>query len=186
MNKVDPSRQRFELDMAGFLRHVRRHWYLYLPIFGIWALAYVRLFFDPTPRLPLLFNWTPSLPYHLGLMQPKPDRLKRGDLVIYRFDGEAKAIYPGLHHQPFFKTVRGVPGDLVSVDGRTVQINGEAVGIAKTHTFDRRPLTPIASGVIPDGYYYVQGTSPDSFDSRYQASGLVRADQIVCSVYPLF
>ncbi len=32
------------------LAHMRRRWYLYLPVFAIWALAYVRLFLDPTPR----------------------------------------------------------------------------------------------------------------------------------------
>jgi conjugal transfer pilin signal peptidase TrbI len=32
----------------------------------------------------------------------------------------------------------------------------------------------------------VQGTSPDSFDSRYQDSGLVRAEQVVGVVVPLF
>jgi conjugal transfer pilin signal peptidase TrbI len=40
--------------------------------------------------------------------------------------------------------------------------------------------------VIPPGYYYVQGTSPDSFDSRYRESGLVRADQVIGKVIPLF
>jgi conjugal transfer pilin signal peptidase TrbI len=32
----------------------------------------------------------------------------------------------------------------------------------------------------------VQGTSPDSFDSRYQDSGLVRAEQVVGVVVPLY
>lgn len=30
-------------DFADFLRHVRRRWYLYLPILAIWGLAYARL-----------------------------------------------------------------------------------------------------------------------------------------------
>jgi conjugal transfer pilin signal peptidase TrbI len=40
--------------------------------------------------------------------------------------------------------------------------------------------------VIPPGHYYVQGTSADSFDSRYRASGLVRAEQVLGTVVPLF
>ena len=40
--------------------------------------------------------------------------------------------------------------------------------------------------VIPPGHYYVQGTGPDSFDSRYRSSGLVRADQVIATVVPLF
>jgi conjugal transfer pilin signal peptidase TrbI len=106
--------------------------------------------------------------------------------VVFAFAGEAQAAYPGLRGQPFFKIVRGMPGDALTVDGRIVAINGEVVGQAKTHAYDRRPLEPIAATVIPPGHYYVQGTSPDSFDSRYRASGLVRAEQVLGTVVPLF
>ena len=168
------------------LRHVRRRWYLYLPVFTIWGLAYTRLFIDPTPRLPLLFNWTPSLPYHLAWVRHTPGALQRGDYIVFSFGGEAQEAYRGLRGQPFFKKVCGIPGDRITVDGRAVAINGEVVGIAKTHAHDRRPLAPIDPTVIPPGQYYVQGTSPDSFDSRYRASGLVRADQVIATVVPLF
>ena len=168
------------------LRHVRQRWYLYVPVFAIWGFAYARLFVDPTPRVPVLFNWTGSLPCHVAWLQYGPHEIRRGDYVIFAFDGEARAAYPGLQGQPFFKIVRGLPGDRVTVVGRVVSVNGEVVGSAKTHTFDRRPLEPIAATVIPAGHYYVQGTSPDSFDSRYRASGLVRAEQVLGTVLPLF
>jgi len=168
------------------LRHMRQRWYLYLPVFGIWVFAYLRLFVDPTPRVPVLFNWTPSLPCRIAWLQYGVHELQRGDYVVFAFDGDARTIYPGLRGQPFFKIVRGLPGDHVSVDGRIVSINGEVVGTAKTHAFDRRPLEPIGDIVIPPGRYYVQGISPDSFDSRYRASGLVRADQVLGTVVPLF
>lgn len=165
---------------------VRRRWYLFGPVAAIWALACQRILFDPTPHVPLLFNWTPSLPYTVAVMEGRRGELKRGDYVIYAFDGEAKDAYPGLARQPFFKRVRGVPGDVVSVSDRAVAINGVTAGIAKTHTFDRRPLSPLPPTVIPPGHYYVEGTSADSFDSRYRESGLVRADQILGTVIPLF
>ena len=60
-----------------------------------------------------------------------------------------------------------------------------SVGRAKTHTFDRRPLDPIAPTVIPPGHVYVQGTSADSFDSRYRSSGLVSTADVVARVRPL-
>jgi hypothetical protein len=115
-----------------------------------------------------------------------PHDLQRGDYIVFAFAGEARTDYPGLRGQPFFKIVRGLPGDTVTVSGRTVAINGQVVGTAKTHAFDRRPLDPIAPTVIPPGHYYVQGTSADSFDSRYRASGLVRAEQVLGTVVPLF
>ncbi len=177
---------RFIANFTSFLRHMQVRWYLYLPVFAVWAFAYARVFIDPTPRVPVLFNWTPSLPYSVALVQYGPHTLRRGDYVVFAFAGEAQASYPGLRGQPFLKIVRGMPGDAVTVDGRMVAINGEFVGQAKTHAHDRRPLQPIAATVIPPGHYYVQGTSPDSFDSRYRASGLVRAEQVLGTVVPLF
>jgi conjugal transfer pilin signal peptidase TrbI len=112
--------------------------------------------------------------------------LKPGDFIVYTFDGEAQRMYPGLRAQPFFKQIRGVPGDRVTVIDRQVFVNDLPVGFAKAVTFDRRPLVPIAETVIPPGYYYAQGTHPDSFDSRYRASGLVRVDQVVGKVITLF
>ncbi len=165
---------------------MRQRWYLYLPILAIWGFAYARLFIDPTPRVPLLFNWTASLPSRVAVLDAGDAPLQRGDHVVFAFDGDAKAIYPGLRGQPFFKIVRGLPGDRITVEGRTVSVNGVPVGVAKTHTFDRRPLETITPMVIPPDHFYVQGTNPDSFDSRYRASGLVRANQVLGRVVPIF
>ncbi len=187
------SYQRAGLRHGAFRQHLSRHGGAYLwslPVLIIWALAYVRVFVDPTPRLPLVFNWTSSLPYRVGLLRKDmpgaAQLLQRGDQVVYAFDGEAQTIYPGLQGQPFYKVVRGLPGDRVAVEGRTVTVNGIPVGTAKTHTFDKRPLSPIEPVVIPPDHYYVQGSSADSFDSRYRASGLVRAEQLLGRVTPLF
>ncbi|THF64937.1 conjugative transfer signal peptidase TraF [Pseudothauera nasutitermitis] len=177
---------RMRLAAADFGRHMRRRWYLYLPVFAIWGLAYLRLFFDPTPRLPVLFNWTPSLPYKVAILHSGQHTLRRGDFIVFSFAGDGARDSPGLAGQPFFKIVRGLPGDMVTVVGREVRVNGEPVGIAKPHAFDGRPLEPIAPGVIPPGCYYVLGLSPDSFDSRYRDSGLVRAEQVIGVVEPLF
>lgn len=165
---------------------MRRRWFLYLPVFAIWGFAYARLFIDPMPRMPVLFNWTPSLPYHVAVMQYGHPPLQRGDLIVFAFAGEAQMHYRGLRGQPFFKRVRGLPGDVVSVQDRVVLVNGDPVGVAKTHARDRHPLAPIAPMVIPPGHYYVQGTSPDSFDSRYHESGLVRDEQVLGVVVPIF
>lgn len=162
------------------------HWIAMLAVLGIWAFALVRVLVDPTPRLPLVFNWTPSVPYHLALAHYEPGTLHRGDYIVFRFDGQEQLRHPGLRAQPFFKQVAGLPGDVVRVQGRTVTVNGKPVGTAKTHTFDRQPLATIEAGVIPPGHYFVQGSSADSFDSRYRSSGLVRADQVIALLTPIF
>jgi len=179
-------RHRFAAALVEFLHHARQRWYLYLPLLHIWMLAYLRVFFLPTPQTPLLFNWTPSLPYHVASLHPLATAPARDSYILYRFEGEAVAQYPGLRGQPIFKRVAGLPGDVVTVSGRDVFVNGVPVGTAKPRSFDGWPLAPIAPTVIPEGHYFVSGSSPDSFDSRYRASGLVRDDQIVGRVKPWF
>ena len=103
--------------------------------------------------------------------------MERGDLIVFRFEGGE--IGPYLKGQWFFKRVVGLPGDTVHVEGQNVFINATPVGFAKPRTRSGEPLEPIAPGPIPPGRYYVQGTHPDSFDSRYRVNGLIRTEQIV-------
>ena len=81
---------------------------------------------------------------------------------------------------PYLKTVRGVPGMTVAVDiDRTVFLDGEPVGHAKSDALDGRPLTAIAPGVIPPEHYFLHADHPDSHDSRYAEIGLVPAARIL-------
>ena len=81
---------------------------------------------------------------------------------------------------PYLKTVRGVPGMRVSVGtDRTVFLNGEAVGRAKAHALDGRPLEAIAPGIIPQGHFYLHADHVDSHDSRYAEIGLVPRGRIL-------
>ena len=184
-------RPRFALNLAfrlllsqafGIATCARRHWVSYVIVITIGFLAYLRLFVDPTPQVPLVFNWTGSLPTKIGWVERANFPLLRGELVVYRFEGEAVRAYPGLARQPFFKQVAGLPGDVVEVSGRQVHINGAPVGEAKLTSFDGRPLEPIEPIVIPPEHFYAYGSDPDSFDSRYAASGLVRFDQVLGKV----
>ena len=81
---------------------------------------------------------------------------------------------------PYLKTVRGVPGMRVTVgEDRTVFLDGEAVGRAKTHALDGRPLAAVAPGTIPPGRYYLFADHADSHDSRYAEIGLVPRERIL-------
>jgi conjugal transfer pilin signal peptidase TrbI len=153
-------------DQRALWAHLRRRSYVYVP-FGL-ALLVAQHY--------LLFNVSASLPYRVVWLD-RASTPMRGDLVVYRFDGdELMHVRKG---QRFFKRVVGMPGDPVSVEGRRVLVNGVDVGITKHYTRDGHRLEPIAAGVIPQGHYYVQGTHEMSFDSRYRASGLVHASQII-------
>lgn len=171
----------------GLCAELTRRWYVFAALCLIWTLAAFRVFGSHTPTLPILFNLTSSVPYRVVWADYSARTFVRGDLIVYSFRGPAgDAAYPGLREQPFFKRIAGVAGDVVSVEGREVFINGVSAGLAKTHAFDRRPLAPLEPGVIPAGYLYVQGTSADSFDSRYRESGLVPVGAVAAKVIPLF
>ena len=124
-----------------------------------------------------LFNWTPSLPYRMALMRTANAALQRGDLIVFRSPAKRRSSYRGLRGQPFFQMVRGLPGDVVTVQGRLVYVNGEPVGIAKTHAHDRHPLAPIDAMVIPPALLRARH-QPRQLRLRYRSSGLVRADQV--------
>ncbi len=81
---------------------------------------------------------------------------------------------------PYLKTVRGVPGMRIAVgiDG-TVFLAGGAVGRAKAHALDGRPLEAIAPGTIPPGHFFLHADHRDSHDSRYAEIGLVPRGRIL-------
>ena len=81
---------------------------------------------------------------------------------------------------PYLKTVRGLPGDRVSVDpDRIVRVNGVPIGKAKTHARNGRPLTAITNVTIPPGRFFVFADHPDSHDSRYAEIGLIAREDLL-------
>ena len=81
---------------------------------------------------------------------------------------------------PYLKTVRGLPGAVLTVDAdRTVRIDGAPVARAKSHALDGRPLEAVRPGVIPQRRYYVHAGHRDSHDSRYAEIGLVPRNRIL-------
>ena len=161
-------------DQRALWAHLRRRWYAYLPAALAWLVA----------QHYLLFNWTASLPYHVVWLHPGTTRFTRGDLIVYRYAGEE--LMQLKKGQRFFKRIVGVSGDQISVEDRRVLINGADVGIAKQYTLDGHRLERLPPGLIPDDYFYVQGTHEMSFDSRYRQSGLVHVSQIIGKVDVIF
>ena len=104
----------------------------------------------------------------------------RGDLVLFDPpDGLGSPI-------PYLKRVRGLPGDRVEVDQeRRIRVNGEFLGVAKTHALNGRALEAIGPGVIPPGHYYVHADHADSHDSRYKEIGLIPRERIRGRALPL-
>lgn len=89
------------------------------------------------------------------------------------------------------KTVLGVPGEQVLIDGVDIRICAaegcRPAGAVLQADSKGRPMQPAfgSSQTIPAGHYYVGSTySPKSFDSRYL--GLIDARQIKVRTWPLW
>lgn len=80
---------------------------------------------------------------------------------------------------PFLKIIRGVPGDVVTCDGRKFFINGLFAGEAKEQTKRGNPLTLGPTGIIPADHYFVWTPHKDSYDSRYGEVGWVAKQNIL-------
>ena len=139
--------------------------------FLVWAVAAALVWLALASRVYVNASWSDGAWGYVVL--PLVGAPGRGDVVV--FDPPEAVGSP----VPYLKTVRGVPGDHVEVDGyRRVRVNGEAVGVAKTHALDGRALEITTAGIIPPGRFYVHADHVDSHDSRYAEVGLVRRERI--------
>lgn len=100
---------------------------------------------------------------------------RHGDYVA--FVSPDNPYYP--HNMIFVKKILGVPGDVVSHQGRDVFINGHFVGHAKERSKTGQVAEIGDVGVIPAGRYFVGSDHPDGLDSRYKMIGLIELKRLV-------
>lgn len=108
----------------------------------------------------------------------KSQAIHRGDIVAIH--GHREDHIGDLKKWPYSKRVLGIPGDHIihNQSGITV-IPKESKGLyLLTHTSKGKPLTPMSPMIIPEGYLFVAGDNPKSFDSRYEEFGLVPKEKI--------
>jgi conjugal transfer pilin signal peptidase TrbI len=102
----------------------------------------------------------------------------RDQIIVFK--QPRQPIYP--LETKFVKYLRGIPGDEVKVINNHILINNLLAGIAIDKDPSGKPYSPLQfSGIIPPHKYLVLGTAEDSFDSRYEAFGLVDEDKIIGS-----
>ena len=145
-------------------------------VFAVAVLAAVT-----TPWVDYTFNLTSSLPGTFYVIH-KGGEAKKGALIAYRWRGGA--TYP--EGATFIKRVAGVAGDTVTRADREFWVNGQYIGLAKTHSKAGVPLQPAQGGVIEAGEYFVSTPSPDSLDSRYALSGNVKQTEVIGAAYEIF
>ncbi len=113
----------------------------------------------------------------------KSDSIQRGDIVS--IEGH-HPLYVGDHI--FTKRVVGLPGDQITnplrgktENGLTIKAKNDSFTIIfplLAYTKEGQVLTPLPNQAIPEGYIFIVGDHPRSFDSRYAEFGLVSMDKI--------
>ncbi len=137
----------------------------------IWAAGLAVVWLALASRVYVNASWSDGAWGYIVL--PLSGAPQRGDAVL--FDPPEDVDSP----VPYLKTVRGLPGDRVEVDGhRRVSVNSAVLGVAKTYARDGRKLEMATPGTIPPGRYYVHADHGDSHDSRYAEIGLVPRERI--------
>jgi conjugal transfer pilin signal peptidase TrbI len=122
------------------------------------------------------------IPYKVLLIHYDSDAaLKRGDFVTFVTHGEMGHGFDG---EIITKYVAGVPGDHVVVKDDELFINGKTFGkldlVSKLHKpkgyFDR-------DQIVPAGDFFVAGTEPRTYDSRYW--GFLSQKEVVGKAYKI-
>ena len=116
----------------------------------------------------LTINQSPSLGYKAFLCF-KGLTPKRGDFVS--IEGHPTSYFDELHYT---KRLVSLPGDQIRISDKQVSIDGSFIGVLRSTTRDGKPLHPLQTTTIPEGYVFVSADNPHSFDSRYEEFGLVK------------
>jgi conjugal transfer pilin signal peptidase TrbI len=117
------------------------------------------------------YNPSASLPYTFYLSIPLKHRIERGDIVDFQL---------GTGSNLLAKIVAGIPEDLIYITDNKVYVNENEIGeVLDFHQ-------PITERIIPEGYYFMSGTHPESFDSRYAEFGLVSRNSIKERLWPIY
>lgn len=123
----------------------------------------------------------PGVDYVIGDLDDR--ELVRGGVFIV----ESKGIEPLFDDGTLLvKFLRAFPGDTVKVSENGVFVNGTKVagaGLPNAEKLGREPEDFYGEKVLGDDEFWILGTTPESFDSRYWGS--VSYEQIKARAYPL-
>lgn len=123
------------------------------------------------------------LPWTVFWVEKSPSEWKpaRGDLVQY----EARRMGHGFDQMRVVKLIVGVEGDRIDVRSGRVFVNGTYMGGLNLLRELKKSMADYErTTIVPPGRYFVMGSQPFSYDSRYW--GLITNEEILGRASPLF
>jgi len=128
---------------------------------------------------------TPSLKHRIYWLTRNPDKVVRGDYVLFRHKELSDRM--GMKKSEDVMKILGCnEGELLTVDvEKKFYCNGEYLVRAKDISLKGEPLQHfVFNGQVPKGVMFVMGQHKDSYDSRY--FGFVDKSRILAKAYPIF
>lgn len=123
------------------------------------------------------------LPYKVFIIDRANKEIGRGDYLAFRADERVGPWFPA--GMTFIKEVVGLPGDRVRVENGQVTVRGESRGeLTLLGKLERSAQDFARDEEVPEGMFWVMGTAPESYDSRYW--GYVEERQVIGRAYPVF
>ena len=135
----------------------------------------------------LIISTSPSLEHRIFFLTKAKDSIKIGDYLVFKHE-DTSFVHKGLDQKNdrLVKKVGCSPGNRLSVDSKRTFFCGQReLGKALKADSKGRSLPVFDfTGVVPDNSYFMVGTNPRSFDSRY--FGFIHADEILYKALPIW
>jgi len=134
----------------------------------------------------IIVSTSSSLQHRVFFLVPA-NRIRVGDYLVFRHR-DMDFVKQGLSkdNDRLIKKVGCGPGQILTSDAdRLFSCNKRRVGLALNKDSQGRPLPQFEfNGPVPDDNFFMIGSNPRSFDSRY--FGFVHADDILYKALPLW
>lgn len=135
----------------------------------------------------IIVSTSPSLDHRVFFLSRTKGIIEKGDYLVFKHK-ETSFVRKGLNpdNDRFIKKVGCSPGEHLSMDPEKKFFCGEReLGTALDSDSKGRALPLFEfTGPVPDNSYFMVGTNPRSFDSKY--FGFVHADEILYKVLPIW
>ena len=135
----------------------------------------------------IIVSTSPSLRHRVFFLAKARDKFKTSDYLVFRHR-DTSFVRKGLDQKNdrLIKRVGCAPGEnLISDAGKQYFCSQKFLGKALEADSKGRPLPLFKfKGLVPESSYFVVGTNPRSFDSKY--FGFVHADDILYKALPLW
>lgn len=130
---------------------------------------------------------SPSLQHRVFFLSKTKRNIKTGDYLVFRHEDTSftqKGLKPT--NQQMIKQVGCSPGKSLTQNGdKKYFCNQKYLGTAlATDSTGRRLSTFQFTGPIPENNYFMVGSNPRSFDSKY--FGFIHAEEILYTALPLW